>query len=138
MSFIYKKFDGVITEGNIDSRIKEITEEKYKKIGSLIEHAELKSALEEVFDYINLGNKYYDERTPWVAVKEDINRFNDITYTCIYMIANIANLINPFLPETSNKIKNMLGFNEFKWEEENISGNIKINDLKLLFERIEE
>ena len=85
-----------------------------------------------------MGNKYYDESTPWVAVKEDINRFNDITYTCIYMIANIANLINPFLPETSNKIKNMLGFNEFKWEEENISGNIKINDLKLLFERIEE
>ncbi len=138
LSFISKKFDGVITEGNIDPKIKEITEEKYKKIGSLIEEAELKSALEEVFDYIGLGNKYYDESTPWVAVKDDINKFNDITYTCIYMIANIANLINPFLPETSNKIKEMLNLDEFKWMQENISGNIKINDLKLLFNRIDE
>ena len=94
--------------------------------------------MEEVFDYIGLGNKYYDESTPWVAVKEDINKFNDITYTCIYMIANIANLINPFLPETSNKIKEMLNLDEFKWMQENISGNIKINDLKLLFNRIDE
>ena len=68
----------------------------------------------------------------------DINKFNDITYTCIYMIANIANLINPFLPETSNKIKEMLNLDEFKWMQENISGNIKINDLKLLFNRIDE
>ena len=54
------------------------------------------------------------------------------------MIANIANLINPFLPETSNKIKEMLNLDEFKWMQENISGNIKINDLKLLFNRIDE
>lgn len=138
LSFITKKFDGIITEGNIDPKIKEITEEKYKKIGALIEEAELKSALEEVFDYIGLGNKYYDENTPWVAVKEDINKFNDITYTCIYMIANIANMINPFMPTTSEKIKNMLSLKPFAWKEEVISGNIKINDLKLLFERIDE
>ena len=138
LSFITKKFDGIITEGNIDPKIKEITEEKYKKIGALIEEAELKSALEEVFDYIGLGNKYYDENTPWVAVKEDINKFNDITYTCIYMIANIANMINPFMPTTSEKIKDMLSLKPFAWKEEVISGNIKINDLKLLFERIDE
>ena len=92
----------------------------------------------EVFDYIGLGNKYYDENTPWVAVKEDINKFNDITYTCIYMIANIANMINPFMPTTSEKIKDMLSLKPFAWKEEVISGNIKINDLKLLFERIDE
>ena len=122
LSFISKKFDGNITEGNIDPKIREITKEKYQKIGLLIEQAELKSALEEVFDYINLGNKYYDENT----------------YTCIYMISNIANLINQFLPETSKKIKLMLNLNDFKWDEENIKGNIKINNLQLLFNRIDE
>ena len=54
------------------------------------------------------------------------------------MIANIANMINPFMPTTSEKIKDMLSLKPFAWKEEVISGNIKINDLKLLFERIDE
>ena len=105
LSFINKKFDGIITEGNIDENIIEITKEKYEKIGSLIEKAELKTALDEVFDYISLGNKYYDESTPWIKVKENIDEFNNITYTCTYMMANIANFIAPFIPDTSLKIK---------------------------------
>lgn len=138
LSFISKKFDGVIEEGNIDPLIRNLTVSKYKIIGEKIERAELKDAIEEVFDYISYGNKYYDEKTPWIAVKENIDEFNDISYTCIYMISNIANLINPFLPGTSDKIKKMLSLDSFKWEEEVISGNLKINDLKLLFDRIDE
>ena len=138
LSFIVKKFDGLIKNGNIDSKIKEVTREKYNVVGKLIEQAELKSALDEVFDYISLGNKYYDENTPWVAVKEDLDKFNDITYTCIYMIANIANLINPFMPDTSRKIKEMLSLKSYSWMEEVINGDILINDLKLLFERIDD
>ena len=138
LSFIVKKFDGLIKNGNIDSKIKEVTREKYNVVGKLIEQAELKSALDEIFDYISLGNKYYDENTPWVAVKEDLDKFNDITYTCIYMIANIANLINPFMPDTSRKIKEMLSLKSYSWTEEVINGDILINDLKLLFERIDD
>ena len=138
LSFIVKKFDGLIKNGNIDSKIKEVTREKYNVVGKLIEQAELKSALDEVFDYISLGNKYYDENTPWVAVKEDLDKFNDITYTCIYMIANIANLINPFMRDTSRKIKEMLSLKSYSWTEEVINGDILINDLKLLFERIDD
>ena len=138
LSFINKKFDGIITEGNIDENIIKITKEKYEKIGSLIEKAELKTALDEVFDYISLGNKYYDESTPWIKVKENIDEFNNITYTCTYMMANIANLIAPFIPDTSLKIKKMLNLKPFTWNEEVISGNININELELLFTRIEE
>ena len=117
---------------------KMLIEEKYNVVGKLIEQAELKSALDEIFDYISLGNKYYDENTPWVDVKEDLDKFNDITYTCIYMIANIANLINPFMPDTSRKIKEMLSLKSYSWMEEVINGDILINDLKLLFERIDD
>lgn len=138
LSFIAKKYDGIISNGNIDESIKTLTIEKYKKIGELIEKAELKSALEEVFDYISYGNKYYDENTPWIHAKENINKFNDITYTCTYMISNIANMINPFMPETSSKIKEMLSLKPYEWKEETITGNIKIQDLKLLFNRIDE
>lgn len=137
LSFVNKKFDGIIKEGNIDSNIISKTEELYKEVGLLIEAGELRSALEKVIDYATLGNKYYDENEPWVKVKEDIDKFNDITYTCVYMMANLSNLLYPFMPESSLKIKKMLNLEPYKWEVSNIKGDIKINDLQLLFNRMD-
>ena len=137
LSFINKKFDGVITEGNIDTIVLSKTKELYAKAGLLIEQGELRSAIESIVEYAVMGNKYYDENEPWIKVKEDINKFNDITYTCVYMMANLSNLLNPFIPNTANKIKDMLSVSEFKWEECKLDGDIKINNLNLLFDRIE-
>ena len=137
LSYINKKFEGKIALGNINPIIKNKTIETYKEVGILIEKGHLKNALEKVFDYIILGNKYYDEEEPWIKIKDNLKTFNDITYTCIYMIANIANLINPFLPDTSLKIKNMLTLKDYKWEEEEINSSINIKSLNILFERFE-
>lgn len=137
LSFINKKFDGIIKEGIIDEDIINKTKEAYLEIGNLINDGELRLALEKVVDYATMGNKYYDEKQPWVQVKEDISAFNNTTYTCVYIMANLSNLLNPFIPTTANKIKNMLSLEEFKWSELKPSGDIKINNIELLFERIE-
>ena len=137
LAFINKKFDGVINEGKIDNQIKEYTKEVYKKAGEYIEKGEFKNALNTIMDYISTGNKYYDEAEPWIKVKEDIEAFNNITYTCVYMIANIANLIYPFMSDTSKKIKEMLNLEEYKWQECELKGNLQIKNLALLFERID-
>ncbi len=137
LSFVAKKFNNIITEGNVDQNIILKTKETYEEVGKLIEKAEFKNALNLVIDYISLGNKYYDEKEPWKQVKEDIKAFNDTTYTSVYMIANIANLIHPFMPSSSNKIRKMLNLTEFVWAEVNISGDIKIANTDLLFTRIE-
>ena len=137
LSFVSKKFDNLITEGNINKDIIELTKNTYKVVGEAIEKGEFRNALNTVIEYVGAGNKYYDDETPWVKVKEDINAFTDVTYTCIYMIANIANLIHPFMPNSSNKIREMLNLDKFKWEERSIKGNIKINNTDLLFTRID-
>ena len=104
-NFINKKFDGIIKEAKVDPEIIKMTEDLYKKAGNLIEQAELKAAIEEIFDYIGFANKYYDEKEPWKQCKENMEEFNNTTYTCTYIIANISNLIAPFMPNTSKKIK---------------------------------
>lgn len=138
LSFINKKFDGVITEGNIDSEIRQLTKETYEKVGSSFEKAEIRNAVNGIIDYISQANKYYDNKEPWKQVKEDIDAFYDTTYTCIYMIANIANLIAPVCIDASHKIKEMLNLKEYKWEEEVIKGEIKINNLDMLYQRLDE
>ncbi len=138
LSFINKKFSGVITNGNIDPEIIKITQKTYKEAGALIEKGEFRSAVSLIIDYATNANKYYDTKEPWILAKENLEEFNNVTYTCTYIIANIANLIAPIMPNASAKIKEMLNLKPFVWEEETISGDIKINDLCLLFERIDE
>ena len=138
LSFVNKKFDGKITEGNIDRAVVTYTEKSYQTIGAMIEKGEFRNAINEIIEYASYGNKYYDEKEPWILVKNDLNKFNDVTYTCVYMMANLANLMAPFMMDASKKIKDMLNLKEFKWEVETIKGDINITNLQLLFERIDE
>lgn len=138
LSFINKKFDGVIKEGCVDETIKNATEKTYRIIGDYFEKGEIRNAVSQIFEYVALANKYYDSKQPWVQVKEDIDGFNDTTYTCTYMIANMSNMITPILPHASKKIKEMLDLPEYKWEVTDIKGDYKIQDLQVLYDRIDE
>lgn len=139
LSFINKKFNGVITNGIVDSKIIDYTTKIYSVVGKLIEKGEFKAALNQILEYISLANKYYDENQPWVKVKENINEFNNITYTCVYIMTNLSKLLHPFIPKGCEKIRTMLNLeNNFSWNEEMISGNIQINDLQIMYDRIDE
>lgn len=47
-------------------------------------------------------------------------------------------VIEPVLPNASTKIKRMLNLNPYKWEEEMISGDYKLTDVEILYNRLEE
>ena len=138
LSFINKKFDGIIKEAKIDENIIEETKKCFLEAGEFFEKAELRNAVERIIEYISLANKYYDSREPWIQAKEDIDGFNDTTYTCVYMMANIANLIAPIMTHASDKIKHMLSLPEYTWKETTIKGDIEIKDLTIIYDRLDE
>ena len=53
---------------------------------------------------VEFGNKYYDDNKPWVLFKENKEEFDKVMYNCETIIANLANLFEPIMPETANKI----------------------------------
>lgn len=138
LAFINKKFDGVIKESTVDEEIKNSTVDYLKQIGEYFEKGEIKNATNHIMDYISLANKYYDSKEPWNLVKDNIDEFNKVTYTCLYMIANISNMVEPIIPNASRRIKKMLNLPDYKWEEEVISGDYKVNDLQVIYNRIDE
>ncbi len=138
LSFINKKFAGLIKEAKIDEEIQNKTKESYKTIGNYFEKGEIRNATNSIIEYINLANKYYDSREPWLQVKENMEEFNNTTYTCLYMMANMANMIQPILPNASKKIKKMLNLEEYKWEEEIIKGDYKIENLEIIYEKYDD
>lgn len=69
-------------------------------------------------------------------MKESPADCKDTMRTCVYLIANFAVLLEPFLPFSSGKVKKMLGLNHFRWVETAID-NLQLFTVSPLFERID-
>ena len=97
---------------------------------------EFKSASDRVMELVEYANKYYDERQPWIQKKEDIEGFNDTIYTCAVIIANLSNLFEPFMPVACEKIRKYLNIENPSWNMTDVQGNIKLENIEPLFNRI--
>ncbi|MBM6618139.1 methionine--tRNA ligase [Bacillus suaedaesalsae] len=137
LKFINNVFDGSIPVGHIDDIQRSRIEKLYDTVGEKIERGDCKNALQEVFEFIRESNRYFDQRQPWITINTDRNQCEQTLYSCLQIIANLSNLLSPFLPFTAETIK---GFLQLK---ENTSWNYiettstTIGDVEVLFERID-
>lgn len=137
LAFLAKKFEGALPRLQLDKEVKDETQKAYNKIGELIEKGELKTAALEAYFYVQFANKYYDSHTPWIFANSNRKEFDKITSNCIYMIANIVNIFEPFTPKASKKIKKLLNIKENDWAPVNYDSNIKLEKVSILFDRID-
>ena len=123
--------------GKIDELVKQRVELTYDEVAQNIEKLEFKKAAETVMELVAFANRYYDEQKPWVQAKEDVASFNNTIYTCGYVIANLSNLFEPFMPKTCAKIREFLNLSEEpKWEEIKEVKSVKLDKVQPLFTRI--
>ena len=139
-----KYWDGVVpAKGELTEQDKEVISQLNEypvKISSSIEKHRYKEALAEFMKLSALGNKYLAETEPWKLIKEDEGRVKTIMNIAIQITSSLAVLSEPFLPETSNKLRHMINLSELSWEslsEENIKEGHQINKPSLLFERLD-
>jgi len=77
----------------------------------LISELEFHRALEKIFAYIKLANKYVADEKPWELAKQNSQHLNTVLYNLTESLRVITALIAPFLPETAEKITKQLGLN---------------------------
>lgn len=133
--FSNKLYGDTIPNGQTDPVIQRQLKSLYIGVGKYIENGEFKKALKGIMEFLKYANKYYDEKQPWVKAKNDKQECANILYTCIQIIANISNVMSPFLPFVSQKIKNMLNIDTNDWSYIEINNN-ETNKIQILFERI--
>lgn len=133
--FIEKSFDGKVQHSVVDPEIKLELLKAYEVVGQLIESGEFKKALEEVFNLVRKANKYFDEQKPWITVKDDAKKCAQTLFTCATIIANLSNLLEPFLPFSSEAIRNMITIKK-QWVYVEIDQG-ELGQVKPLFERID-
>lgn len=136
LAFLVKKFNGVTPSGNVDKKVKNKIVESYNVVGNLISKGELKSAITKVHELVQFANKYYDDHKPWITVKEDISEFNNTTVTCLDLIINIANLYEPFIPDSSTRVFAFFGNTNNSWEYISVKPFTTLQDVSVLFSRI--
>lgn len=137
LAFIDKSFEGYIPEGDLSEDWKEIVEELYIKSGSLIEKGYLKEAIELIFAYVRRGNKFFDEQKPWIQIKEHRETCGYTLNTCVQIIANLSNLLNPFIPFSCEKIRIFLALEQPFWGLTSVPASRQIVNRELLFKRID-
>lgn len=136
--FAKKYFNNTVPNSKIDKKIKTQIEKIYKTVGENIEKGNLKISLDNIFEFVRSINKYFDEETPWITINNDEEKCKNTIYNCLFSIINISNLLDPFLPQSSEKVKGWFGNNIDKWECINLKSGIIVGDVEILFERIDK
>lgn len=134
------KFKGIseIPEGNLDADIKALIEKAYVEVGEAIEALNFKDASEKAMKLVEDANKYYDDRKPWIQFKEDIAAFNDTIFTCATLIANISNIMEPFMPAAAAKTRSIFGLEKATWNFVETKAGIKLDNVETLFTKFDE
>ena len=137
LAFIEKYWEGIVPEGTKDLQIERQIEALFAVNGKRIESGEFKDAIGEIFDFIRSANKFFDTEQPWLTRTTDEAACKSTLYQCVQIIANLAVLLSPFLPFSSEKVCGWLGI-ETKWETQSVPAGYLLPKTELLFQRIDK
>ena len=112
------------------------------ELESSIENFRFREALRNAMNFARIGNKYLADTEPWKVVKTDPERVNTILNIALQITANVAVVIEPFIPFSSEKILKMLAIDRPSWDALGsmsvIPAGHEIGEPELLFEKIED
>ena len=111
-------------------------------VEKLLNNFRFRDAQKEAMNLARIGNKYLADTEPWKVAKTDMARVETIMHLSLQIAANLAIAFEPFLPFSSEKLRNMLGLKSFDWKELGRIDLLKTGDqlgaAELLFEKIED
>ncbi len=124
------------------------------RVEDLIETFKFREALFEVIDLARKGNRYMQEKQPWIVAKQTTDngqptteaqqKIDNCMHVCLQLTANLAILINPFLPFTAKKLCYMMKVVDKMLDWENagkpklLSAGYSLREPQILFRKIED
>lgn len=119
-------------------------------VESSLENYKFRDALYEVIDLARSGNKYMQDKQPWIVAKsleenpDNQKLIDNCLHLCLQLTANMAILANPFMPFTAKKMLYMMKVVDkiLDWENAGRIDLLKVNyplrAPELLFKKIED
>ena len=148
ISMSNKYFDGVVTNAGahepVDDDLKAVVTDTRLRVNACMDKLRVADAITEIFALFKRCNNYIDETMPWALAKdpENADRLNTVLYNLVESIVVGASLLEPYMPETSEKILKQLNAEKRRVTElSNFglypSGNKVTDQPEILFARID-
>jgi methionyl-tRNA synthetase len=101
-----------------------------------------KFALKLAMDIAHETNRYLDEKSPWKIIKEDRQAAAKSLYEALTIISQLKTMLYPFLPFSSQKLHEYLGFKgrveDYRWEWQELPPGQKLLPPEPLFSKLDE
>ncbi|MGN8801436.1 methionine--tRNA ligase [Candidatus Merdisoma sp. HCP28S3_D10] len=148
VSMSNKYFDGVVNNAGViepvDRELREAAVSAAEKASAKMDELRVADAMTEIFNLFKRCNKYIDETMPWALAKDENrkDRLATVLYNLVESISIGASLLEPFMPETAEKILAQLGARKRSLEVMNMfglyqSGNKVTDKPEILFARLD-
>jgi len=167
LTFVYRNFDGFVPKHSKYNEIREYLESLERDLGTtnilddpsmnLIEDAkedlfreagdrlskcEFRQALLNILLCAQETNRYLDKKSPWKIIKEDKQAAADSLYVALYAISCLKTAFYPFLPFSSQKLHEYLGFEgrieDYGWQPQTPLPGQKLREPKPLFTKLDD
>ena len=151
VSMSNKYFGGIVsdkgetddaTQAAVDADLKAVVTGTYKNVKAKMDELRVADAMTDIFALFKRCNKYIDETEPWVIAKDESkqDRLSTVLYNLVEGIMVGATLLEPFMPETAEKIAGLLNTKLRSFDEVETfglypSGNQVSEKPEILFQR---
>lgn len=141
-----KYFNGIVPECGELQEVDRKALDEFKNVKSeveeLLEQFKFRDAQFAAMNLARIGNRYITECEPWKVWKTDSKRVETILYISLQLTANLAIAFEPFLPFSSDHLRQMLNLPTFEWDQlgstEILHPGHQLAEPALLFEKIED
>ncbi|MFH0925149.1 MAG: methionine--tRNA ligase [bacterium] len=138
MSFLKQHFEGMIISFRQNELSQQIAE-KIENIKNYYKNCELRSALKQIMEISDIGNKFFQKSEPWKVMKEDKNKAQQDISFCLDIVKKLCILLKPILPRTCNDLERQLNLSDLTFADldKEITG-VVINKPFQLLKKIDE
>jgi methionyl-tRNA synthetase len=146
LTFVYRNFDGgVPTPGKPDKPSQTLmakAEDTLKSMDRLLYRCHFREAIRSAMSLAQETNRYLDIKSPWKIIEQDRQAAADSLYVALYVLSCLKTALYPFLPFSSQKLHEYLGFEgyvqDYGWQPQTPLPGQKLLEPKPLFTKLEE
>ena len=141
-----KYYGGTVPQPEAFTEVDQAVIDEFKgvkaEVERLLEAFRFRDAQKEAMNLARIGNKYLADMEPWKLQKTDPDRVRTVLYLSLQLVANLATAFEPFLPFSSQRLREMLAVGEAQWDRlgalDFLPAGHRLGQPALLFEKIED
>jgi methionyl-tRNA synthetase len=146
LTFTYRNFEGKVPEhGEHDESSQKLlkdAENTLAMVDACLKKCSFRDAIKNAMALAQATNRYLDDKAPWKAIKEDRQNAASSLYVALSIIAQLKTMFSPFLPFSSQKVHEYLGFEGqvegYGWKWQDLPAGQKLVEPQPLFKKLDE